>query len=817
MLESTNKKSQVAAQMEAAMATNSTNVCDVGGNDTLKTVDLPPRVQITGRLLFTESRRLWVDDEDSTPMSIDRVDRHHRPPHAISIVSGGEEKHEDDKNQEEDVAMLGGGADDCIPNVEEQQPFDEVKGNDSTSMEDVDVLEEKEHNDDVAEIADKHEEDVVQENREEESDDPKQPPMIDESSEEVEEEGIEVDNSLLDNDIPTTTTTTATPKQKEPRGFALLKLKARKKTISSSTDQGEKKSKNKVIGMRHRLRFGARGQSKKVFASVEQPPLAELDVDLYPADTPSSSVLASIIIATSPDVEDQIMYKEDIKDENNPADTPTTTTTNQSSVMLELFPSPSHISTATPNSKVVSSGFTPQVTESPNNNGKAAVTSVGDQLPPSMPSIFVAKKEEDHDMEDDENVEIASVLDSEETKDEYHQDQVHEDEDHKDGGDHKDKEAAQDQKNGEKSDESALSVVTESLSLSAEDIAGGRIVCIEDEQGVIDTSTDVVDVSSTLQGDINDVEVIKCLGFDDIDYQLKEVSEANINENVKEEVSADVFDNLSSSQDYQIKTDAMEVSSSTLKETKKTRKQHRLSKILKPKSQFGPIAGLSSEAKEALKASLRPIIIAPIRKKPAPTTANKVGLSAEAQAIIASDTDLSRKAQYVLPEDAKADDDVQEVEVEKSSQRQNTITTSKKQKQVPVMIIQQKRTIDSSYADSYESQYDVSTFGDTLTYNSDDSFVSKMSDNGRCNFGRPCGIGIPQDELVGDLIEAYNDTRYHMQQIIGIWGGGLTERQRSSSGRGSSRRTTAASDSSERSQRETVWEQQPAPKRRMEV
>jgi len=802
MLESTNKKSQVAAQMEAAMATNSTSVCDVGGNDTLKTVDLPPRVQTTGRLLFTESRRLWVDDEDSTPMSIDRVDRHHRPPHAISIVSGGGEKHEDDKkNQEEDVAMLGGGADDCIPNVEEQQPFDEVKGNDSTSMEDVDVLEKKEHNDDVAETADKHEEDVVQENQEEESDDPNQPPMLDESSEEVEEEGIEVDNSLLD--IPTTTTTAATPKQKEPRGFALLKLKARKKTISSSTDQGEKKSKNKVIGMRHRVRmFGARDQSKKVFASVEQPPLAEVDVDLYPADTPSSSVLASIIIGTSPDVEDQIMYKEDIKDGNNPTDTPTTTTTNQSSVMLELFPSPSHISTATSSSNVVSQ------TESPNNNSKAAVTSVGDQLPPSMPSIIVAKKEEDHDMEDDEHVETASVLGSEETKDEYHQDRVHEDEDHEDGGDHKDEEV-QDQKNGEKSDESALSVVTESLSLSAEDIAGGRIVCIEDEQGVIDTSTDVVDVSSTLQGDINDVEVIKCLGFDDIDYQLKEDSEANINENVKEEVSADVFDNLSSvsadvfdnlssGQDHQIKTDAMEVSSSTLKETKKTRKQHRLSKILKPKSQFGPIAGLSSEAKEVLKASLRPIIIAPVRKKPAPTTANKVGLSAEAQAIIASDTDPSRKAQYV--EDAKADDDVQEVEVEKISQRQNTITTSKKQKQVPVMIIQQKRTIDSSYADSYESQYDVSTFGDTLTYNSDDSFVSKMSDNGRCNFGRPCGLGIPQDELVGDLMEAYNDTKYHMQQIIGIWGGGLTERQRSSSGRRSSRRTTAASDS-ERSAR----------------
>jgi len=802
MLESTNKKSQVAAQMEAAMATNSTSVCDVGGNDTLKTVDLPPRVQTTGRLLFTESRRLWVDDEDSTPMSIERVDRHHRPPHAISIVSGGGEKHEDDKkNQEEDVAMLGGGADDCIPNVEEQQPFDEVKGNDSTSMEDVDVLEKKEHNDDVAETADKHEEDVVQENQEEESDDPNQPPMLDESSEEVEEEGIEVDNSLLD--IPTTTTTAATPKQKEPRGFALLKLKARKKTISSSTDQGEKKSKNKVIGMRHRVRmFGARDQSKKVFASVEQPPLAEVDVDLYPADTPSSSVLASIIIATSPDVEDQIMNKEDIKDENNPTDTPTTTTTNQSSVMLELFPSPSHISTATSSSNVVSQ------TESPNNNSKAAVTSVGDQLPPSMPSIIVAKKEEDHDMEDDEHVETASVLGSEETKDEYHQDRVHEDEDHEDGGDHKDEEV-QDQKNGEKSDESALSVVTESLSLSAEDIAGGRIVCIEDEQGVIDTSTDVVDVSSTLQGDINDVEVIKCLGFDDIDYQLKEDSEANINENVKEEVSADVFDNLSSvsadvfdnlssGQDHQIKTDAMEVSSSTLKETKKTRKQHRLSKILKPKSQFGPIAGLSSEAKEVLKASLRPIIIAPVRKKPAPTTANKVGLSAEAQAIIASDTDPSRKAQYV--EDAKADDDVQEVEVEKISQRQNTITTSKKQKQVPVMIIQQKRTIDSSYADSYESQYDVSTFGDTLTYNSDDSFVSKMSDNGRCNFGRPFGLGIPQDELVGDLMEAYNDTKYHMQQIIGIWGGGLTERQRSSSGRRSSRRTTAASDS-ERSAR----------------
>ena len=215
----------------------------------------------------------------------------------------------------------------------------------------------------------------------------------------------------------------------------------------------------------------------------------------------------------------------------------------------------------------------------------------------------------------------------------------------------------------------------------------------------------------------------------------------------------------------------------------------------------------------------------------------------EAQAVLAGDdltidamyevgsdkkTGLSQKAKFILAA-AETTEDMEEIEVlMEGKRRRNKITVSKKQrKQTQIRRTSTDKSYDSSYANSYESQdddeslYNVSeeeeeegSFYGSEVDDDDDSmcsFVSKAStrsdQSGNVFNFEPCGI--PQEEFVEDLIEAFEDTKAHVQQIIE----GL-DKQRSRRDNSTDRRRSSSRD--ERKNGETKIQIQRS-SRRMEV
>lgn len=817
-------KSNTAAQMEAVMAINGvTSFCDSsdGNAAKLRTVNLPPRVQ-SKRFNNNQTNIIATDDDHA---SIDYL-----PPRAITIrpdvvkdnnvdvlpslvvsssSSLSEHSNKDviKKEEDEDKDMFERCRSDMSRALQDRKSFDEVKKSDNIMT------------------LDKVDEDVEEKEGEEVA------------SNETPEEQVEmvttVDKevtvvSATDKELGCNTTATATVstkeetnasiKKREPRGFDLLKKKARlsrlrrkkNETINTkpvvvsttpsstnednaSSDKSEKTSKTiKVLSLRQRMRMFGNRQSKRNVTAVKQhtsPAAADAESNMTKDDkveatkqdevpsTPTKkqpsaeqeeshvtpSALATIIIETSPDGGGQVFLKKE--GEINHADTPTTTTTNASS-LEEL--SPSKFDVECP------SGFTPSSNEKSQEGvvveGDAlntAATSTDEKLlPPAMPTIVIAtKKEEVEDVTED----------IEDLKKSEPQEKVEAD-------------------TGSVSKESENSIQTSCCQSILSDVSG-RIIVADDDHGVIDTSTEVVvDVTSTLDrlGD-DDIEVIKCMGLEDIDNDILMESSRTNSRKEQELEDEDVFDGLSS------KDSAKVDDPYASKESNKVRGSGRvLGRILKPRTsgkgmfsskdkQSSIISdkGLSNEAREVVKIAssasvnssdeeMNPIIITPVTVKSVGTRRKKkkYGLSQEAQATIAIDMGLdtvnegtankglSRKAKYVLG-DVEAPDEMDEIEVEQSTHKsQNRIIVSKKQKFPTGLPDKSSGTFDLSCVESYETQ--DSSYNESeglLTFDSEEddySFVSKTSEvtDEAFNF-EPCGI--QQEELVDDLIDAFDD------------------------------------------------------------
>ena len=115
----------------------------------------------------------------------------------------------------------------------------------------------------------------------------------------------------------------------------------------------------------------------------------------------------------------------------------------------------------------------------------------------------------------------------------------------------------------------------------------------------------------------------------------------------------------------------------------------------------------------------------------------------------------------VLKRDVEAPDEMDEIEVEQSTYKsQNRIIVSKKQKFPTGLSDKSSGTFDLSCVESYETQ--DSSYNESeglLTFDSEEddySFISKTSEvtDEAFNF-EPCGI--QQEELVDDLIDAFDD------------------------------------------------------------
>jgi len=815
-------KSNTAAQMEATMAINGvTSFCDDSGNNgtnaaKLRTVNLPPRVQ-SKRLVNNNHTNIITTDDDHA--SIDYL-----PPRAITIrpdvvkdnddvddllpslvvsssssLSDHSNKDVIEKEEDEDKDLFERCRSDMSRALQDRKSYDEVKSDSITTF-------------------DKVEEDVEEEGDVASSKTPEeQVEMVTTvDNKEVTVVSAATSKELGCNTTATTTVSTkeetsASLKKREPRGFDLLKKKARlsrlrrkknetvntkpvvstttsstnEDSASSDNNKSEKTSKTttKVLSLRQRMRMFGNRQSKRNVTAVKQhtSPAATYAESKRTKDkaeatkqdevpsTPTKkkpsteheeshvtpSALATIIIETSPDG----LKKED---EANPADTPTTTTTN-ASFLEEL--SPSKFDVECP------SGFTPSSNEKSQDGivvesevlNTTATSTDEKLLPPAMPTIVVAaKKEEAEDAED--------VQKKESEPQELEVD------------------------TGSEAKESENSIQTSCCQSILSDVSG-RIIVADDDHGVIDTSTEVVvDVTSTLDrlGD-DDIEVIKCMGLEDIDNDiLMESSRANSRKEQEVE-DEDVFDGLSSRDSA--KVDDPYAS----KESTKVRGSGRvLGRILKPRTsgkgmfsskdkQSSIISdkGLSNEAREAVKIAsyasvdssneeMNPIIITPVTVKSVGTRRKKkkYGLSQEAQATIAIDMGLdtvnegtankglSNKAKYVLG-DVEAPDEMDEIEVEQSTHKsQNRIIVSKKQKFPTGLPDKSSGTFDLSCVESYETQ--DSSYNESeglLTFDSEEddySFVSKTSEvtDEAFNF-EPCGI--QQEELVDDLIDAFDD------------------------------------------------------------
>ena len=657
----------------------------------------------------------------------------------------------------------------------------------------------------------------------------------------------------------------------KPRGFGIIKRKARisnirkkkndasKKTAPSTvspsiTNGDEKKGENKALNLRQRVRVRMLGRNsrqskktvveksstvvkaddaptKKIDEPNQQEPLAvpstpvkkQSDTD-NPATHPSSTLAAVII--TNPSGGKELTF-ENVKNRSNLADTPTTTTSNAST----LNTPPSYaVSTATPNSEGMPSGFTPE---------KAAEEAVELEaspmlLPPAMPSTVAVKKEEEEtteeDMPDDTTIE---------EKEEPQGEDVQEDEARAVDSIEELKDTA---KTITEDGQSADTVTTEILNNGDfdeddESTSINRIVCNNDEHGVIDSSTDVlVDVSSAFQGEGDDIEVIKCMDIKDIDSDILSVRESVRNNKITDEEEKededddeDVFENLSSKNDTSNATSNEETTVPSLPskennepakqqsrggrivgrrimnfknnlvaaEAKSKNRQGSKNKVrrfsLKDKQTSGvtDTAHVSSDAKEE---SVNAISL----KEVIGNNQTACGLSPEAQAVLAgvdltidaievgSDkkTGLSQKAKFILAA-AETTEDMEEIEVlMEGKRRRNKITVSKKQrKQTQIRRTSTDKSYDSSYANSYESQDDDeslyndseeeeegSFYGSEVDDDDDSmcSFVSKAStrsdQSGNVFNFEPCGI--PQEEFVEDLIEAFEDTKAHVQQII---------------------------------------------------
>jgi len=811
-------KSNAAAQMEAAMAINGvTSFCDSNSDDAepkLRTVNLPPRVQ-SKRFNNTHANIIATDDDHA---SIDYL-----PPRAITIRPDAAKENDEDAlpslvvssssslsehssnklatsikdiEKEDDVKdMFERCRSDMSRALQDREPFDEVKSDSITTM-------------------DKVEEDVEEEGEVASNKTPEEQVEMVTTVDNKEVTVVSATGKELGCNntaaVSTKEETNTSLKKKEPRGFDLLKKKARlsrlrrKKnetintkpvvsTTTSSTNEDSASSDNKsektskttkVLSLRQRMRMFGNRQSKRNVTAVKQhtSPAATYAESKRTKDkaeatkqdevpsTPTKkkpsteheeshvtpSALATIIIETSPDG----LKKED---EANPADTPTTTTTN-ASFLEEL--SPSKFDVECP------SGFTPSSNEKSQDGivvesevlNTTATSTDEKLLPPAMPTIVVAaKKEEAEDAED--------VQKKESEPQELEVD------------------------TGSEAKESENSIQTSCCQSILSDVSG-RIIVSDDDHGVIDTSTEVVvDVTSTLDrlGD-DDIEVIKCMGLEDIDNDiLMESSRANSRKEQEVE-DEDVFDGLSS------KDSAKVDDPYASKESTKVRGSGRvLGRILKPRTsgkgmfsskdkQSSIISdkGLSNEAREAVKIAsyasvdssneeMNPIIITPVTVKSVGTRRKKkkkYGLSQEAQATIAIDMGLdtvnegtankglSNKAKYVLG-DVEAPDEMDEIEVEQSTHKsQNRIIVSKKQKFPTGLPDKSSGTFDLSCVESYETQ--DSSYNESeglLTFDSEEddySFVSKTSEvtDEAFNF-EPCGI--QQEELVDDLIDAFDD------------------------------------------------------------
>ena len=670
----------------------------------------------------------------------------------------------------------------------------------------------------------------------------------------------------------------------KPRGFGILKRKARmsnlrkkkkndasKKTApsnvapSTTTNEDEKKGENKALNLRQRVRIRMLGvnsrQSKKTVVEksatvvkaddastkitdelkkqepVQEVPSTPVKKQLSndnPATPPSSSTLAAVIIA-NPSRGKELTF-DNVKDGSNPVDTPTTTTSNVSTLNT---PSSHAVSTATPNSEEVPSGFTPKTAAEEAVELEASPM----LLPPAMPSAVTVKKEE----EEEEETAEESMPDDTTVEEEEEPQGEDEQEDEAKAVDSME-ELKETEKTITEDGQDADTVITEMVHNDGEDNEStsiNRIVCNNDEHGVIDSSTDVlVDVSSAFQGEGDDIEVIKCMDIKDIESDILSVRESvrgnrdnNVNDNIPEEEEEedddeDIFEDLSSKNETSNATSNEEtVPSLPSKENNEpTKSQSRGGRIvgrrimklkknlvsaeaksknrqgsknkgrrfsLKDKETSGvtDTAHLSSDAKDVVYSSPESAN-AMLLKEVIGKNKTACGLSPEAQAVLAGDdlaidgievgsdkkqTGLSQKAKFILAA-AETNEDMEEIEVLMESKRQ--ITVSKKQKkQTQIRRSNTDKSYDSSYANSYEShdddeslyndseeEEDGSFYGSEADDDDDStcSFVSKAStrsdrSSNVFNF-EPCGI--PQEELVADLIDAFEDTKAHVQQII---------------------------------------------------
>ena len=397
-------------------------------------------------------------------------------------------------------------------------------------------------------------------------------------------------------------------------------------------------------------------------------------------------------------------------------------------------------------------------------------------------------------------------------------------------------------------------------------------VIYDDEQhGVIGSSKDVlVEVSSTAEGHAGDIEVIKCMGLEDIGLEVaatRDYETTNHDVDLANNEEADEEEDI-----HQVEQDSIKQNSRSTKQSDKTKKStttantegtsktgtssstgrkslaSRLSrgrvreaannsksshnengqskssrtkgrgrsKRVPRKGRFSlkkktssvsdnddtvSRKGLSSEAKKAVDdadSAHQPAdeIILTAVETPVLGSDNRYGLSEEAREALACDYEpkeikpnkntpgLSQNARHALAVEKEAEeeleDDLEEIEVDVRAsrnprgKRSERITVSRKirhsrstQSYADESTIGGESLAYASYASEYETVDEESTFYEEESYDdASRSFVSYDDRSGYETKEENFVFGIPHDELIEDLKEAFADTTAHIQNMI---------------------------------------------------